>query len=222
MRIRSIRVTAQQKSKKRVWTCVVYPESLPADWIDIIKQSGLKCAISPLHDRDYNIAQVVEENREPKKEHYHLILVYGNPTTFANVSKFTQGTLCGTIPQPLESVEGMYRYFTHKDNPEKAQYDEKDIQSFNGFNIYDFVDIKKTEVLKIKQELQDLIIAKNFVEYCDFIDYVRFNEDMGHYDVATSNTIFFEKYIASRRNSITSRNHAKKALKEHNKNDNNN
>lgn len=212
----------EKKVKKRVWTCVVYPDSLPADWIDLLKQSGLKCAISPLHDRDYNPIADTADQKEPKKPHYHLILVYGSPTTYNNVCKFSQGVLRGTIPQPLESVEGMYRYFTHKDNPEKAQYDEKDIQSFNGFNIYDFVDIKKTEVLKIKQELQDLIIAQNFVEYCDFIDYVRFNEDMGHYDVATSNTIFFEKYIASRRNSITSRNHAKKALKEHNENDNNN
>lgn len=203
-------MTTAQKSKtreikKRVWTSVVYPESLPTDWIDVLKQSGLKIAISPLHNRDYNPIALTADQKEPKKEHYHLILVYGNPTTFANVSKFTQGTLCGTIPQPLESVEGMYRYFTHKDNPEKAQYDEKDIQVFNGFNIRDFVQVTAAEVSRIKQELLDVIQNKNITEYCDLINIVRTFDDCTYFDIASNNTIFFTKYLASLRHSRLSR-----------------
>lgn len=193
MQKRSIRLSSA--TKKRVWTCVVYPESLPANWIDELKQSGLKCSCSPLHDRDYNA------DNTKKKAHYHLILVYNSPTTFNNVSNFSQGVLHGTIPQPLESVEGMYRYFTHRDNPEKAQYNEIDIQSFNGFNIYDFVEIKKSEFLKLKKELQHLIIDNNIVEYCDFMDFVINSDNDQYYDVASSNTIFFNNYIASRRHS---------------------
>lgn len=186
----------QNKSiKKRVWTSVIYPDSLPAEWVDLLKKSGLKSAVSPLHNNDYN------PDGEPKKAHYHLILIYGSPTTFNNVSKFTQGVLCGTIPQALESVEGMYRYFTHKDNPEKAQYDEKDIQSFNGFNIYDFVQIRNSEIIRIKQELLDLIINDKITEYCELIDIVKSMDDYSYFDVASSNTIFFTKYIASRRHS---------------------
>lgn len=205
--------------KKRVWTCVVYPDSLPADWIDLLKQSGLKCAISPLHDRDYNpelkntIAQVAEENREPKKPHYHLILVYGNTTTFNNVSKFTQGVLCGTIPQALESVEGMYRYFTHKDNPEKAQYSEKDIQTFNGFNIRNFKELKSGDRQNIKIELVKIIIEKDFIEYADFMNYLISLEDQDYFDVASTQTVFFKAYLASLRHSALSRRTAKETLK---------
>ena len=43
-----------QKTKKRNWTIVCYPESLPKDWKDILRESGLQVAISPLHDKDLN------------------------------------------------------------------------------------------------------------------------------------------------------------------------
>jgi hypothetical protein len=43
--------------KKRLWTIVLYPESAPEDWREIIKQSGIVFAVSPLHDRDINAAK---------------------------------------------------------------------------------------------------------------------------------------------------------------------
>lgn len=36
----------------------MYPDSMPDDAIDILKQSGLPCAISPLHDKDLNPDEV--------------------------------------------------------------------------------------------------------------------------------------------------------------------
>ena len=51
-------------------------------------------------------------------------------------------------PIPLEQVRGYYRYLTHKDNPEKAQYDEKDIQTLNGFDIRDFVEMTKARSMQ--------------------------------------------------------------------------
>ena len=75
-------------------------------------------AISPLHDKDLNATG------EPKKAHWHVIVVYGSPTTESNVKSLTE-RLNAPKPIPLEQVRGYYRYLTHKDNPEKAQYDEK-------------------------------------------------------------------------------------------------
>ena len=51
--------------KKRNWAFVCYPESLPDNWQDILIESGIPFAISPLHDRDMNA-----DNTE-KKPHYH-------------------------------------------------------------------------------------------------------------------------------------------------------
>ena len=88
--------------KKRNWCFIVYPTkeqldkldscnydgsdgygSAPDDWIEILKKSGVEFAVSPLHDKD-----LLEDNSgKTKKPHYHVIVCYGNTTTFNNVVK---------------------------------------------------------------------------------------------------------------------------------------
>lgn len=182
------------KTKKRNWAFVVYPESLPEDWQDILRLSGLQIAVSPLHDADLNA------DESEKKQHYHVIVVYGSPTTFNNVLNFTK-KLNGTIPISLEQVRGYYRYLTHEDNPEKAQYDKSDIKLFNGFNIADFTDLTKSEVMKLKREILKAIRDNDLTEYCDLIDLLEMEEDSRPeaLEVATNHTIFFNTYLKSRR-----------------------
>ncbi len=184
---------AEKKNvKKRNWAFVLYPESAPENWKEQLQLTGLPCVISPIHDKDVN------PDGTPKKAHHHIILVYGSPTTYNNVKTLTD-RLNQPIPQPLDQIRGYYRYLTHKDNPEKYQYDEKDIVSINGFDISDFVEISKSEVLEIKSKLQSLIRELNIIEYADLLDYIQDNGEKTEYDVASSNTIFFNTYIKSRR-----------------------
>lgn len=182
--------------KKRNWTFVLYPESAPSDWKEQLRQSGLLCAVSPLHDRDTN------PTGEPKKPHHHIILVYAGPTTYNAVAKFTS-RLNSTIPQDLESVRGLYRYFTHKDNPEKAQYEERDILCLNGFNIGDLVELTKSEVNEIKFRILQIIRDADLNEYCDLINFLIDNGMLTECDVACNNTFFFNAYVASRRHSTS-------------------
>lgn len=182
--------------KKRHWAFVLYPESAPADWRELLQMTGLQCAVSPLHDRDLN------PDGEPKKAHYHVIVSYSGPTSYNVVKQLTEG-LSQPSPQALEQVRGYYRYLTHKDNPEKAQYDERDIRTINGFDISDFVELTRTEVMVIKGRLQDFIVENDILEYCDFMDMLRYSDSAQSsqdYEVASNNTYFFEKYISSRRN----------------------
>ena len=179
--------------KKRNWAFVLYPESAPADWIDQLRQTGLQCAISPLHDKDIN------PTGDSKKPHWHVIACYSGPTSY-NVVKRVTDSLNAPIPQALEQVRGYYRYLTHKDNPEKAQYSENDIITINGFNIADFVELSKSEVIDIKKKLQQIIRKLIIIEYSDFMDYLADNEMNVEYEVASNNTYFFDRYIASKRN----------------------
>ena len=179
--------------KKRNWAFVVYPESAPENWIEQLQKTGLQCVISPLHDKDK------DPTGEVKKAHYHVIAIYSGPTSFNVVKGLTDSLNC-PIPQALEQVRGYYRYLTHKDNPEKYQYDENNIQTVNGFNIADFVELSKSEVSEIKKTLQVLIRNENITEYADLMDYLLDNEKTLEYDVACNNTYFFDKYIASKRN----------------------
>lgn len=179
--------------KKRNWAFVAYPDSVPEGWKDILSKSGLPCAISPLHDKD------IDPTGLPKKPHWHVIVCYSGPTSYNVVQSLTE-SLHATIPQPLEQVKGYYRYLTHKDNPEKAQYDESQIIMVNGFSILDFADPTKSEVIAAKQSLQRLILDMDIIEYSDFMDYLLYNGHGIEYDVASGNTYFFERYISSRRN----------------------
>lgn len=186
---------AEKNVKKRNWAFVLYPESAPKDWREQLQKTGLQCAISPLHDKDLN------PTGEPKKPHYHVILCYAGPTAYNVVKALTNGKLGQTIPQALEQVRGYYRYLTHEDNPEKAQYSKADIHTLNGFCIKDFVELTKSEITKYKREIQAFIRDNNIVEYADLMDYLMdAGEAMAdHYEVAANNTMFFSKYLLSRR-----------------------
>lgn len=184
---------AEKNVKKRNWAFVLYPESAPVDWREQLQKTGLPVAISPLHDRDVNATG------EPKKPHYHVMVFYQGPTAFSVVDRYTK-SLNQPIPQPVEQVRGYYRYLTHKDNPEKAQYDEKDIQTLNGFNIQDFVEMTKSEVTKVKRALMDYIRENDLMEYADLMEMTMCDGVPSEwFDVASSNTLFFTAYLKSRR-----------------------
>ena len=155
--------------KKRNWAFVLYPESAPADWREQLQKTGLQCAISPLHDKDMN------PDNTPKKSHYHVILTYSGPTSYNVVKALTDG-FNQPIPQALEQVRGYYRYLTHKDNPEKAQYDEREIKTINGFNIADFSELTRSEITQIKKTLQALIRQYDIVEYAQLMDFLQDEE----------------------------------------------
>lgn len=184
------------KTKKRNWTFVLYPESAPADWKERLQATGLEVAISPLHDKDKNPTD------EIKKSHYHIILCYNNTVTGRMVKELVD-SLNQPIPLPIDSVRGLYRYFTHKDNPEKHQYDERDITTLNGFDIRNYSDLSSGDISKIKLELTKFIKEAGLVEYSDFIDEVIALEKPDYFLIASTNTIFFDSYLRSKRHSIT-------------------
>lgn len=183
-----------QNTKKRNWATVCYPESVPKDWLEILKRSGVQAAVSPLHDRDLEA-----DEKTPKKPHWHVLMVYPGPKSLSSMKAFC-ATFGGIQPVALEAVRGYYRYLTHKDNPEKVQYREEDITLLNGFSILDWVELSRSEISKIKNALRTLIQDLDLVEYADFVDYVADHRTPEEFDVATCNTYFFDKYLTSRRN----------------------
>lgn len=187
---------ASKNVKKRNWALILYPESAPSNWREILQETGLQCAISPLHDKD------LDPTGEPKKAHYHVICCYSGPTSY-NIVKGLTESLCSPIPQPLEQVRGYYRYLTHKDNPEKYQYNEADIQTVNGFSILDYNEMSRSEALRIRHEVQALIRDANILEFADLLDLLMDAENaLAQYDLVTTHPYLFTSYIDSRRNRI--------------------
>lgn len=179
--------------KKRNWGGVVYPESAPEDWIETLKLKGISFAVSPLHDKDVN------PTGENKKAHWHIILSFPGPTTDKTVKQIMD-EINQPLPIALESVRGYFRYFTHKDNPEKYQYDSTQIQLFNGFDVTDI--LNNFEVFQFLKEIQVMVIEHDIIEYSDLLDYLMQQGYMELWNVACSHTLFLNTYITSKRHKL--------------------
>lgn len=177
----------------RTWAFVIYPDSLPDNYEEIILNTGLPMAISPLHDKDIN------PDGTPKKTHFHVIIYYENATTFNNVKQNVTDLLKGTIPIKLESMRGMYRYHLHLDNPEKYQYDDRDRKFYNGFDIDMASKLTKTEINKIIRLINDLIRTTNIYEYSDLIDNLDKSDNIQLLEIAQQYVSYFVSYLNSRR-----------------------
>lgn len=193
---------SRKYEKGRYWGFVGYPESLPSNWQDIIVESGLQCAVSPLHDND------VDPTGEIKKVHYHFIVMYDGPTTKNKVEEFCE-KLNATIPIRLESIRGMYRYHIHLDNPEKYQYDDRDRLFFNGFDVASVSELTKTEVNKFKKEIINFIDDNDIYEYSSLLKLLLESDNNQLFDVASSHTILFNTYITSKRHAYELKNNTK-------------
>lgn len=178
--------------KKRNWAFVLYPESAPSDWREQLQSTGLQCAISPLHEFDTN------PTGECKKAHYHIILAYSGPTSYRVVKSLCDKLNC-PIPQPLEQIKGMYRYLTHKDNPEKFQYDEKDITTINGFNIADFCTLTVSDEDAMYSSLEDIVLSNSIKEPVDLMFFLKKNDYCTELSFYRRHSFYINEIIKSNR-----------------------
>ena len=181
--------------KKRYWAFVLYLESAPDNWREILQQTGLSICISPYHDKDINPDGTI------KKPHYHIILCYSGPTSL-NVVKRITDNLNQPNPIALEQVRGYFRYLTHKDNPEKYQYNEKEITTINDFDIDNYNDLSYSQIKSIIIDIQKFIRDNQILEYCDLLDFLLDADMLSHLEIASNHTLLFNTYICSMRNKI--------------------
>lgn len=112
-------------SRTRNFATVVYPESAPEDWKEILTQQFIPAFISPLHDQDCN------PTGEVKKEHYHVILMFDSVKTTAQAVEVFE-RIGGVGCEVVQSIRGYARYLCHLDNPEKAQYPPDSVTALCG------------------------------------------------------------------------------------------
>ncbi len=180
--------------KSRYWMFEFYPESAPTNWKEVLQQTMLPICVSPIHDRDLN------QTGEPKKAHYHALAIFSGPTTFQNVKKSITEKLNAPIPIIPLSLKGAYEYFTHKNNPEKFQYDKKDIIYFNMTqsmidNI--LIDSDEQKYINIKK-IVSIIEEANIVNYMQLVKFM-IDNDEELYRTTVSNTILFRAVVEGQR-----------------------
>lgn len=108
--------------------------------------------------------------------------------------------LGGPIPQRIENVKGMIRYFVHLDNPEKHQYSKNDLVVHCGADVSKYFTSTGGERLKILSEIQEWIVESGCSEFSDLADYAANERFDDWYEVvSTQSTLFLNTYIRSKR-----------------------
>ena len=164
----------------------------PDDWPEQLKQTGLAFAYSPFHWLDEEIDTHTGETYT-KKPHWHLIVSWANSTTY-RTARALMKTLNCTRPILLRAPIGMYRYFNHRDNPEKYQYPDPPTH-VNGWER----PLDNAEVEQILDELEAAIYVKDCQEYAELLSVARM---MGaeYRSVARNHTFLLVKLCSSYRN----------------------
>lgn len=152
------------EKRYRNWGAVVYPESAPEGWQDILKSLKIDGFISPLHDKDVN-----PTTGAPKKAHYHVLLMFPTMKTFSQASEVWQQI--GAVPDRIsvQSVRGNARYLVHLDNPEKFQYDKRDIVQLGGAD-WEAVTHLPTDDYEAVKSMCAFIRANQIYSFSQFFD----------------------------------------------------
>lgn len=159
-------------TRTRNWTIVVYPDSAPSNWREIIDSWHIEWVESPLHDSDINA------DGSPKKPHYHILLLFGGIKSYEQVLELIQPLNC-PIPTRVHNAKALVRYMAHLDNPDKAQYRIDDIKSHGGVDIADLLKPSSSERYTYIREMQMWCNENYIVEFSDLFNYAaaeRFND----------------------------------------------
>jgi len=151
--------------RTRNWALVVYPESAPDNWRDIINESHVQWVESPLHDKDTN-----GDGELDKKAHWHILLSFESVKHFDQVKEISD-KLNAPIPQKCASPQGLIRYMIHLDNPEKFQYERKDIIAHGGMDIGKYFLPTTSMRYMLIAEMIHHINEYQVTSYSDFMTY---------------------------------------------------
>lgn len=176
--------------RARNYATVVYPDSAPADWQEILSDQHIPAFISPIHDKDIN------PYGEDKKAHYHVMVMYEGKKSFSQVSEVF-GLIGGVGCEKINSIRGYARYLCHLDNPEKVQYDISQVRALCGADYQATIGLA-TDKYKAIKEMIEFCKTNNIISYAVLLEYCS-EERMDWFRVLCDcGTIVIKEYLKSR------------------------
>lgn len=174
----------------RNYATIVYPESAPGDWQDILSSLHVPALISPLHDKDTN------PDGTAKKAHYHVLILFDEVKSGQQAKQLTE-KFGGVGVEPVHSIRAYARYLAHMDDPEKAPYDVNDVVALGGadFNAITHASADDGSTLR---EMITYIRTNQITSFARFSDICAMNNEKWFSTlVLKRNSYFFMEYIKS-------------------------
>lgn len=187
-------MTTKKDNRNRNWWFILYPDSMPENWKEKLEDLHVPIAVSPLHDKDLN------PTGECKKPHYHVILTFKGNKSYEQIKEITD-SFNSPKPESIIDIGGTVRYLIHRDNPEKYQYEERDIMCLNGFNIDNAFKPTDSQRFQYINEMCEWVDSTGTTEFSKLLDEARIE----HFDtwfkvLCMNSTIVMQTYISSKRN----------------------
>lgn len=201
-----------EKQKIRNFAVIVYPDSksLNPKWRENLQRLGHKAIISPIHDKDVYDTDVIDDNGnikykkgDLKKPHYHICVFRANATTLKSCKKTMKANIDSSIDW-IEVLRGTpnasYDYMSHKNAPDKHQYNQEEVVCLNGFNPIDYVKQSRSEKINLTKEIYIYIENNEIEEFSDLIQMLIMEEKEELLEYVSNRAFFVDKILTSLRN----------------------
>ena len=177
----------------RNFATVVYPDSdnTPEDWLSVLQDWKTPVLVSPFHDQDVNVTG------EPKKPHYHVLIMFEGMKSQDQVRElFDQ--IGGVGLETVNSLRGYARYLCHLDNPEKHQYDTKDVRSLCGADFFSTISLAIDKYVAIS-EMEEFCEQYDIVSFYLLSRYASQHRSDWARVLKENSTVYMKEYLQSRR-----------------------
>lgn len=142
---------------KRNWKFLVYPDSAPENWLELLEDVGVPTLVSPLHDAD------VDEDGRLKKPHWHVMICLEGAKPYDEVLEWFR-PLGVSILKDVRSIKRDERYMCHLDSPSKAKYEIEGLTVMNG---YECKWLGERENEPFVAQIHRLVEEQGITYYCD-------------------------------------------------------
>lgn len=174
----------------RNFASVVYPDSAPENWQQILAEHFVPALISPLHDLDTN------PDGEIKKPHWHVMLIFDGKKSDDQATEIFK-SISGVGCEVVQSIRGYARYLCHLDNPEKHQYPPENVRALCGADYISLIGLV-IDKYKAISEIIDYCECNNIYSYSELIIYSRTDRFDWFRVLCDNGTMVVKEYLKSR------------------------
>lgn len=178
-------------NRSNYYATVVYPQSAPEGWQQILDDLHLRALISPLHDKDIN-----NSDGSKKKEHFHVLVMWDSLKS-RNQAEEVFNLIGGVGVEFIQSAVGYARYLCHLDNPEKFQYSQNDVICIGAVDYSEFIK-RSDDVFLALSKIEDWIDNNECYSYRGLCMYFRCT-DKSLYRVVCTHTFHLSTYLRDKR-----------------------
>lgn len=183
-------IEKSRDTRVRNYATVVYPESAPENWQEILAQQFIPAFISPLHENDVN------PTGEAKKAHFHVIIMFDGKKTVEQATEVFEA-IGGVGCEVVKSIRGYARYLCHLDNPEKAQYDPSQVRNLCGADYMSTIGLAVDKYVAIS-EMEEFCEKYNVISFFALSRYARRCRPDWHRVLTDCATVYMREFLHSK------------------------